>query len=56
MIPIWQRGKNEAGDEECAKFYMKHTMTRRTAKVIRVSAEELSYKALLFIPKAPYNY
>lgn len=59
MIPIWQRGKNEAGDEECAKFYKEtYYDTEDPAKVIRVSAEGVvSYKALLFIPKkAPYNY
>ena len=58
-IPIWQRPKNEASDEDCANFYKEkfYDMTDPVA-VIRVSAEgTVSYKALLFVPeKAPYDY
>ena len=59
MVPIWQRSKSEASDEDCVKFYKeKFYDAEDPLKVIRVSAEgAVSYKALLFIPaKAPYNY
>ncbi len=60
MIPIWQRSKTEATDEECTAFYKeKYYDTDDPVKIIRISAEgsAVSYKALLFIPKkAPYNY
>lgn len=59
MVPIWQRSKSEASDEDCVKFYQdKFYDTEAPLKVIRVSAEgAVSYKALLFIPaQAPYNY
>ena len=59
MVPIWQRSKAEASDEDCIKFYKdKFYDADDPLKVIRVSAEgSVSYKALLFIPaKAPYNY
>lgn len=59
MVPIWQRSKSEASDEDCAAFY-KETFydCNEPLKVIRINAEgTLSYKALLFIPgKAPMNY
>jgi molecular chaperone HtpG len=59
MVPIWQRSKNEASDEECIKFYKDkfYDMTD-PVKVIRVNAEgSVRYRALLFVPeKAPYNY
>jgi len=58
-VPIWQRTKSEATDEECAAFYKEkfHDIEDPVA-VIRVSAEgAVSYKALLFIPKtAPYDF
>ena len=59
MVPIWQRSKAEASDEDCAKFYKeKFYDGEDPLKIIRVSAEgAVSYKALLFIPsQAPYNY
>lgn len=59
MKPIWQRGKSEVSEEECAKFYKEKYMdSEDPAAVIRVSAEGLvSYKAMLFVPAhAPYNY
>ena len=59
MVPIWQRSKAEATNEECIKFYKDkfHDMTDPVA-VVRVNAEgAVSYRALLFIPgAAPYNY
>jgi molecular chaperone HtpG len=59
MVPIWQRSKGEASDEDCIKFYKeKFYDTTDPVKVIRVNAEgAVRYRALLFIPeKAPYNY
>ena len=59
MVPIWQRPKSEASDEDCFAFYHEkfHDMADPAA-LIRVNAEGLvSYRALLFIPeKAPYDY
>ena len=58
-VPIWQRTKSEASDEDCAAFYKeKFHDAEDPAAVIRVSAEgAVSYKALLFIPKtAPYDF
>lgn len=52
MVPIWQRAKADASDEDCVAFYKEkfHDSTDPAA-VIRVSAEgQVSYKALLFIP------
>jgi molecular chaperone HtpG len=58
-IPIWQRTRSEASDEECVAFYKEkfHDM-EDPVSVIRVFAEgAVSYKALLFIPKtAPYDF
>ncbi len=59
MVPLWQRSKSEATDEDCAAFYKeKFYDADEPRKIIRVSAEgAVSYKALLFIPaKAPFNY
>ncbi len=59
MIPLWNRSKSEASDEDCAAFYKeKFFDSEDPLKVIRVNAEgAVSYRALLFIPsKAPYNY
>ncbi len=59
MIPIWQRSRTEASDEEAIKFYSeKYHDFDKPSRVIRVSAEgAVSYKAMLFIPaKAPYNF
>ena len=59
MIPIWQRPKSEASDDDCREYYKEHfhDMTDPVG-VIRVNAEGLtSYRAMLFIPaKAPYDY
>ena len=59
MVPIWQRGRQDAIDEECAAFY-KETFhdSEDPVSVIRVNAEGLvSYRCLLFIPaKAPYDF
>ncbi len=59
MVPIWQRSKAEASDEDCINFYKeKYYDTEDPVKLIRINAEgAVSYKALLFIPKkAPFNY
>ncbi len=59
MIPIWQKSKTEASDEDCAKFYKeKFFDPDDPALTIRISAEGLvSYKAMLFIPsKTPFGY
>ncbi len=59
MVPLWQRSKKEATDEDCAAFYKeKFYDPEEPRRIIRVSAEgAVSYKALLFIPaKAPFNY
>ncbi len=59
MVPIWQRSKEDATDEECMKFYKeKFRDFEDPISVIRVNAEgAVSYKAMLFIPKvAPYNF
>ncbi len=59
MVPIWQRAKGEATDEECKEWYKDtwHDMEDPVA-VIRVNAEGLtSYRAMLFVPaKAPYDF
>ena len=59
-IPIWQRAKSEATDEDCAAFYKeKFSDYTDPAAIIRVSAEgaAVSYQAMLFIPAvAPYDY
>ncbi len=59
MVPIWQKPKSEASDEECFKFYKeKFRDWEDPVSVIRINAEgAVSYKAMLFIPKvAPYNF
>ena len=59
MIPIWQRSRSEAPDEECMKFYReKFYDNRDPLSVIRVNAEgTVSYRAMLFVPQqAPHNY
>lgn len=58
MVPIWQRSRQEATDEECIAFYKeKYHDNDDPVAIIRVNAEGLiSYRALLFIPaKAPMN-
>lgn len=58
-VPIWQRSKKDAPDEECVKFYKEKFFDMTDpVSVIRVNAEgAVSYKALLFIPeKVPFNY
>ena len=59
MVPIWQRSKSDATDEDCMAFYREHFHdTEDPVAVIRVNAEGLvSYRALLFIPgRAPYDF
>ncbi len=59
MVPIWQRSKSEASEEDCIKFYKeKFYAMEDPLKVIRVNVEgSVSYRALLFVPaSAPYNY
>ena len=59
MIPLWQRSRREATDEECIAFYREsfHDSEDPVA-VIRVNAEgAVSYRCLLFIPaRAPYDF
>lgn len=59
MIPIWQRSKDDASDEDCFKFYKENFFdTTDPVSVIRINAEgTVSYRAMLFIPSSvPYNY
>lgn len=59
MVPIWQRTKKSAPDEECFKFYKDRFFDfNEPVSVVRINADGLvSYKAMLFIPsKAPYDY
>ncbi len=59
MVPIWQRSRQEATDEECIAFYQdKYHDTDEPLAVIRVNAEGLiSYRALLFVPsKTPRQF
>lgn len=59
MIPIWQRSKTDASDEDCKTFYKEHFYDMEDpVRVIRVSAEgAVDYKAMLFVPaKTPYDY
>ena len=59
MIPIWQRSRSEATDEECIAFYKeKYHDQDDPLAIIRVNAEGLiSYRALLFVPsKTPQQF
>ena len=59
MVPIWQRPKSEASDDDCKAYYKEHFHDNSDpVAVIRVNAEGLtSYRAMLFIPaQAPYDY
>ncbi len=59
MVPIWQRSKAEASDDDCKAYYKEHFHdSADPVAVIRVNAEGLtSYRAMLFIPaQAPYDY
>lgn len=59
MVPIWQKSKSEASDEDCKSFYKEHFYdSEDPARVIRINAEgTFEYKAMIFIPsKAPYGY
>ena len=59
MVPVWQKKKSNASDEECKEFYKtKFHDFEDPVSVIRVNAEgTVSYKAMLFIPaKAPYDF
>ena len=58
-VPIWQRTKSDASDEDCVEFYKEKFFDyTEPAATIRVSAEGVvSYKAMLFVPSvAPYDY
>ena len=59
MVPLWQRSRKEAADEECVAFY-KDTFrdSEDPVAVIRVNAEgAVSYRCLLFVPaRAPYDF
>ena len=59
MVPVWQKKKSDATDEECKEFYKtKFHDYEDPVSIIRVNAEgTVSYKAMLFIPsKAPYDF
>ena len=59
MVPLWQRSRKEASDEECAAFYKESFRDGEDpVAVIRVNAEgAVSYRCLLFIPAhAPYDF
>ena len=59
MVPIWQRRRQEATDEECIAFYKEHFHDNDDPlAVIRVNAEGMiSYRALIFIPsKTPQQF
>lgn len=60
MVPIWQRSKSEATDEDCFAFYREKFFDfEDPVAVQRVSAEgtAISYRAMLFYPaKAAHNY
>ena len=59
MVPIWQRSRQEATDEECIAFYKEHFHDNDDPlAVIRVNAEGMiSYRALIFIPsKTPQQF
>ena len=59
MVPLWQRSRQEASDEECVKFYKDSFRdSEDPVAVIRVNAEgAVSYRCLLFIPaQAPYDF
>ena len=59
MVPIWQRSRAEATDEECIAFYKeKYHDQDDPLAIIRVNAEGLiSYRALLFVPsKTPQQF
>ena len=59
MVPIWQRSRKEATDEECIAFFKESFHeSEDPISVIRVNAEgQVSYRCLLFVPaKAPYDY
>jgi len=60
MIPLWQRSKSEASDEDCFAFYKEKFFDfTDPVAVQRIAAEgaAVSYRAMLFYPaKAPYNY
>ena len=58
-IPIWQRSKSDASDEDCAEFYKdKFYDQADPSAIVRISAEgTVSFRAMLFIPSvAPYDY
>lgn len=59
MVPIWQRSKDEASEEELNRFYKeKYFDQKDPALTIRADVEgSFSYKALLFVPaNTPMGY
>ncbi len=59
MVPLWQRSRREATDEECIAFYKESFHdTDDPVAVIRVNAEgTVCYRCMLFIPsRAPYDF
>ena len=59
MVPLWQRSKDEAGEEELNRFYKeKFFDAQDPALTIRADVEgAFSYKALLFVPSStPMGY
>jgi molecular chaperone HtpG len=59
MIPLWQRGKSEASEEELNTFYMeKFGDYMDPVACIRTSVEgAVTYQSLLYVPaRAPYDF
>ena len=59
MVPIWQRSKKDATEEDCIAFYKEQFRDMADpVSVLRVNAEGMvSYKAMLFIPETvPYDF
>jgi len=59
MVPIWQRSKKDATEEDCIAFYKEQFRDMADpVAVVRVNAEGMvSYKAMLFIPETvPYDF
>ena len=59
MVPIWQKSKKDASDEQCAEFYKETFMDFSDPLLtVRINADGLvSYRAMLFVPSAvPYGY
>ena len=52
MVPIWQRSRREASDDDCIAYYKeKYRESEDPCALVRVNAEgAVSYKAMLFVP------